>query len=386
MLAEQLRKIAPGIHVFSWPLGSVAVAWGPRGFQRVSLGGADPERTGADLASRLSGLPRVPNAPPAVAAVERRLRALVKGKADPLTDVPIDLTGIPPFAAKVYRALRKVPPGTVVTYGELARRAGSPQAARAVGRIMGANPLPLLVPCHRCMGGDGALTGFSSEGGVELKARLLHAEGYDLDPQHTAGIRHLRKSDPRLRPVIDAWGPYLAVADKPAAPYDTLVTAIVHQQLSVKAGRTIAGRVRALTPGANYPDPDRMLALDPALLRSAGLSNAKVSYVRDLAARVADGRLNLRALNRMSDEEAIAALTTVKGIGVWSAHMHLMFHLGRLDVLPVGDLGLRMAAAKVYGLPQYATVDELTRIAEPWRPYRSMGTWYLWRSLEAGGV
>jgi DNA-3-methyladenine glycosylase II len=115
-------------------------------------------------------------------------------------------------------------------------------------------------------------------------------------------------------------------------------------------------------------------------------SNAKVGFVRDLAAHVHDGRLKLGSLKRMSDDEVIAILTRVKGIGVWSAHMHLIFHLGRLDVLPVGDLGLRMAAAKLYGLEEYATPAELTEIAEPWRPYRSMGSYYLWRGLDSGGI
>jgi DNA-3-methyladenine glycosylase II len=126
--------------------------------------------------------------------------------------------------------------------------------------------------------------------------------------------------------------------------------------------------------------------MPPATLRACGLSNAKVGFVRDLAARVADGRLKLAALKRMSDDEVIQELTQVKGIGVWSAHMHLIFHLNRLDVLAVGDLGLRMGAAKLYGLEEYATPAQLTEIAEPWRPYRSMGAYYLWRALEAGGI
>jgi DNA-3-methyladenine glycosylase II len=196
----------------------------------------------------------------------------------------------------------------------------------------------------------------------------------------------LQKVDPRIRRVIGKVGPYLAVPDKPRPPYDTLVTAIVHQQLSVKAGQTIAGRVRDLTPGPHFPVPEEMLALPPETLRACGLSNAKVGFVRDLAAQVGEGRLKLAALKRMTDDEVITELTKVKGIGVWSAHMHLIFHLNRLDVLPVGDLGLRMAAAKLYGLEDYATPDQLTAIAEPWRPYRSMGSYYLWRGLDSGGI
>ena len=251
---------------------------------------------------------------------------------------------------------------------------------------MGANPVPVIVPCHRCMGADGSLTGFSAAGGTQLKARLLFIEGYERDPEHARGIRHLQKIDPKMRRVISKVGPYLAMPDKPRPPYDTLVTAIIHQQLSVKAGQTIAGRVRDLTPGPHYPTPGDMLAYPHERLRACGLSNAKVGYVQDLAARVADGRLKLAALKRMTDDEVIATLTEVKGIGIWSAHMHLIFHLNRLDVLPVGDLGLRMAAAKLYGLEEYATAAQLVEIAEPWRPYRSMGSYYLWRGLDSGGI
>ena len=274
----------------------------------------------------------------------------------------------------------------VVTYGELATKSGIPGASRAVGRIMGANPVPLIVPCHRCLGADGSLTGFSAEGGPHLKAWLLHIEGYERHPEHAAGLRHLKKVDKRMGRVIDMVGPFQAVPDKPAPHWETLVTAIVHQQLSVKAGQTIAGRVRALTDGPRYPEPAEMAGFDPRDLRACGLSNAKVGYVQDLAERVIDGRLKLTSLSRRSDDEVIAELTKVKGIGEWSAHMYLIFRLGRLDVLATGDLGLRMGAGRLYGLGRHATPAELTGIAEPWRPYRSIGSWYLWRALDSGGL
>jgi DNA-3-methyladenine glycosylase II len=194
-------------------------------------------------------------------------------------------------------------------------------------------------------------------------------------------LTHLKKRDKKLARVIKIVGPYQAIPEESTPPYDTLVRAITHQQLSVKAGETIAGRVRDLTPGKNFPTPAEMLALDPLKLRACGLSNAKTTYVRDLAAHVVDGRLNLKKLRTMPDDEVIEKLTEVRGIGVWSAHMHLMFHLGRLDILPTGDLGVRMGAAKVYGLDEYATPAELTAIAENWRPYRSLGSWYMWQAL-----
>jgi O-6-methylguanine DNA methyltransferase len=378
-----LKFASPGWSVFATRIGPVGLAWTRRGVRRLELGRDD---AGAAIQRKFPDLARAKKLPPAVAQTRDRIQGHLRGRRDDLRDIPVDLTGVAEFSRRVLRTLRKVKPGMVVTYGELAARVGRPGAARAVGRVMGANPVPLILPCHRCLGADGSLTGFSAAGGTGLKAHLLFLEGYERDPAHARGIRHLQKVDPHVRRIIAKVGPYLAVPDKPRPPYDTLVTAIVHQQLSVKAGQTIAGRVRDLTAGPHYPTPSQMRAFPPEKLRACGLSGAKVGFVRDLAARVADGRLDLRALKRMTDDEVIRELTKVKGIGVWSAHMHLIFHLGRLDVLPVGDLGLRMAAARLYGLDEYATPDELTAIAEPWRPYRSMGSYYLWRGLDSGGI
>lgn len=381
-----MRLTGHGRHVFASARGPVGLAWTTRGVCRLEFGHADAAATAAALAARCPELPAVARPPAPVAGLVTRLKVALRGGADDLRDVPVDDHDAPPFARAVWRRLRQVPPGQVITYGELARACSHPGAARAVGRIMGANPVPLVVPCHRCVGADGSLTGFSAAGGLPLKARLLHDEGWVRDPEHARGLAHLAKADPKLRAVIRRFGPYLARADRPRPPWESLVTAIIHQQLSVKAGQTIAGRVRALVPGAGYPTPAQMLALDPAVLRTCGLSRAKVDYVRDLAARVHDGRLDLRALRRLPDDQVIASLTTVRGIGEWSAQMHLIFHLGRLDVLATGDLGLRAAAGRLYGLGAHATPSELATLAEPWRPYRSIASWYLWEWLDGGGL
>ena len=381
-----LKFASEGWHVFTSPVGPVGLAWSRRGVCRVVFGDMEPEAIAGELQDACPGLKEVKRPPTVVREVRKRVGDLVRGKPDDLRDIPVDLSGNSEFSRKVLRTLRIVKPGQVITYGQLAERTGRPGAARAVGRIMGANPVPVIVPCHRCLGADGSLTGFSAAGGTGLKARLLFIEGYERDAEHGRGIRHLQKVDPKIRRVIAKVGPYLAMPDKPRPAYDTLVRAIVHQQLSVKAGQTIAGRVRDLTPGVNFPSPAQVLEFPPESLRACGLSHAKVGFVRDLAARVDDGRLKLNSLTRMTDDEVIAELTKVKGIGVWSAHMHLIFHLDRLDVLAVGDLGLRMGAARLYGLEEYATPAELTEIAEPWRPYRSIGAYYLWRALDSGGI
>jgi len=376
-----LKFDSSGHTSFETRVGRVGFVWTLRGVARLVFGEAVEGLVAAYPDMQKKARPIGP-----ASEVTRRIKAHLRGKLDDFRDIPVDFGDGSEYAVKVLRALRRIGPGKVVTYGELARRTGRPGASRAVGRIMGANPVPLIVPCHRCMGADGSLTGFSAEGGQYLKAWLLHIEGYERNPEHAEGLRHLARVDRKMRRVIDLVGPYQAVPDKPAPHWETLVTAIVHQQLSVKAGQTIAGRVRALTDGPRYPEPNAMAAFQPMALRSCGLSNAKVGYVQDLAARVDDGRLNLASLSRKSDEAVIEELTKVRGIGEWSAHMYLIFRLGRLDILATGDLGLRMGAGKLYGLDEHATPAELTEIAEPWRPYRSIGSWYLWRALDSGGL
>lgn len=193
---------------------------------------------------------------------------------------------------------------------------------------------------------------------------------------------HLRRVDPRLSAVIDRVGPCdLRIHD--CKPYESLVRAIVYQQLSGKAAATIFGRVVAACD--RDISPSKLAALDDATLRSAGLSSQKVRYVRDLTERATDGSLTLQKMGRLSDEEIINLLIQVKGIGVWSAQMFLMFALGRPDVLPFGDLGIQKGAMKIYKLKKMPDEAKLTKIAKPWQPYRTAGCWYLWRSLEVDG-
>jgi DNA-3-methyladenine glycosylase II len=160
------------------------------------------------------------------------------------------------------------------------------------------------------------------------------------------------------------------------------VRAIVGQQLSVLAARAIYGRLTARF-GGRPPTPAEILADDPEELRAAaGLSRAKVSFLRSLAEHASSGELELDGLGGLDDEHVIAELTAVKGIGRWSADMFLMFHLERPDVLPVGDLGIRRAFERAYALPGLPDAAEMERIAEPWRPHRTLACRYLWRSLQ----
>jgi DNA-3-methyladenine glycosylase II len=168
---------------------------------------------------------------------------------------------------------------------------------------------------------------------------------------------------------------------RPDDAYGSLVRTIVGQQLSTKAARSIYGRLTALFD-ERAPTPEELISTDEELLRACGLSRPKVRYLRDLAERVVSGGLDLRALHDQSDEEVIRQITAVKGLGRWSADMFLMFHLGREDVLPVGDLGVRRAAERVYVLPEIPDAETLQHLARPWSPHRTLASFYLWESLE----
>jgi DNA-3-methyladenine glycosylase II len=198
-------------------------------------------------------------------------------------------------------------------------------------------------------------------------------------------VEYLRAADPVLRVIIDAFGPdgldERRMHDR-SEHYGALVRSIVGQQLSTKAAAAI---YRRLTDryGGRTPTPQEVLADDPDELKAAaGLSRAKVSFLRSLAEHVIDGSLELDKLDVLSDDDVIAELTAVKGIGVWSAHMFLMFHLERPDVLAVGDLGIRKSMMVAYGLEALPSPPVMEEIAEPWRPYRTLACRYLWRALD----
>jgi DNA-3-methyladenine glycosylase II len=193
--------------------------------------------------------------------------------------------------------------------------------------------------------------------------------------------RLLARRDPVLRALIRAHGPCGLATRVPEEPFLTAARAIVSQQLSAKAADTIFARVVALMPGGALTPAALAAAADDAL-RGAGLSRAKASYLRDLASRVLDGRLHLGRFDDMDDESVIAELTAVKGIGRWTAEMFLIFKLNRPDVLPVDDVGIVNAMKRAYGLRKTPTPDRMRKIAEPWRPYRSIACWYLWCSLD----
>jgi DNA-3-methyladenine glycosylase II len=191
-------------------------------------------------------------------------------------------------------------------------------------------------------------------------------------------VNHLKKSDPVLRAIIERVGP--CRMEFGPAEFHSLAEAIVYQQLNGKAAVTIFKRFAAL---AGEPlMPDGILKLSDAELRSVGLSKQKSAYLKDLSAKTREGLLDFSRLPELSDDEVIKHLTQVKGIGVWTAHMFLIFSLRRPDVLPTGDYGVQMAVKKHYNKRKLPKPHVMERIAKPWSPYRSIACWYLWRSLD----
>lgn len=201
-----------------------------------------------------------------------------------------------------------------------------------------------------------------------------------LTPQNVrAACRHLRHNDPVMRRMMDDVGSFTLRPDRDR--FGMLVRSIISQQISVGAARSIRQRLlQRVAP--DRLQPEALLRLNIDQLRSVGLSLQKATYLRDLAARASDGTVNLRTIGRYSDEQVIAQLTQVKGVGHWTAQMFLIFSLGRLDVFPHGDLGVRAAIRDQYGLPDLPDRQTSLTIAAAWRPFATVASWYCWRTLD----
>lgn len=195
--------------------------------------------------------------------------------------------------------------------------------------------------------------------------------------------QHLGATDPRFAALIAQAQPFVRSQKKLVRPFDALAESIAYQQLSGRAAATIFGRVRALYPRRKWFSPELVIATPDAKFRAAGLSGSKTMAIKDLAAKTLDGTVPTgAALERMSDEEIIARLTKVRGIGRWTVEMMLLFDLGRLDVWPVDDYGVRKGYAKTFRKKELPKPKELLAIGEKWRPYRSVAAWYFWRALD----
>lgn len=195
-----------------------------------------------------------------------------------------------------------------------------------------------------------------------------------------AGFAHIRKSDPRLKPILDARG--LIKFEPQGEPFESLVESILSQQVAGSAAEAIIKKVRGLFPEGAL-EAHRIRRIDGRRLRAAGVSPQKLTYLKDLSLRVVEKRLDLEALSSLHDDEIVRALDEVKGIGPWTAHMFLIFTLGRPDVLPVDDYGIRTSVQRVYGLGELPKKAEIEKIAEGWHPYCTVASLYLWHSKES---
>ena len=383
--------------LFDTPLGRCGIAWNARGIAGLQLPEASESATKAKLLERHANAE--PGSPPQ--AVQRAIdgiNALLRGEASDLSSVPLDMIGVPPFHRRVYEAVRAIPPGASLSYGEVAAKAEAPGAARAVGQAMRRTPFSILVPCHRVFAAGGKIGGYSAHGGLATKLRLLSleaaaAEGaaalfegdgvLPFDPAFA--LDYLRDADPVLGRMIDTVGPFRMQIRRAPSIFIALAEAIVYQQLHAKAAASIFARLRALYPRAHEaPTAAQILKTSDARLRGAGLSQSKLLSLRDLAKRDAAGEIpDLAAINSLDNEAIIEKLIEVRGIGRWTVEMLLIFRLGRPDVLPLDDFGVRkgfgFAFKRNRGMP---TKDEMEKRGRRWSPYRSVAAWYLWRAAD----
>ena len=320
----------------------------------------------------------------------RHVQAHLQGKQQDFSAVPVQVAGATDFMQAVYRAAQALPAGSVVTYAELAARMGKPNAVRAVGTALGKNPIPLIIPCHRIIAANGKPGGFSAGGGVHSKLALLACEGVSLEKPRTLAtaaqwqqaLTHLRR-DKCMAGLMKKVGDIDFRPHHNAEPMQALIAAIVSQQLSTKVASTIHKRVKVLIEKNGKPCAKKMLATPDADLRAAGLSFMKIAYLKDVAQHSLDGKLPALAdVKKMSDEQIIQQLTAIKGVGRWTVEMYLMFDLGRADVFPVDDYGIRKAIMRLHHLPEMPPAKQLMPYGENWKPFRTVASLYLWRSLD----
>jgi methylated-DNA-[protein]-cysteine S-methyltransferase len=391
------RMMSPhGFALFDTALGRCAVAWGGRGLAGVLLPESRERDTRANVLHRFPDACEAPP-PPDVQGALDGIVAVLRGEVRDLSAVALDMDRVPPFHRRVYEVARTIPPGATLSYGEIASRLGARGASRAVGQALGRNPFAIVVPCHRVLAAGGKVGGFSANGGITTKLRLLSIEGaqrigtaplFDGDGAFgfdaRVAVEHLRASDGALARVIDAAGPFAMRLGRTPSLFVALAEAIVYQQLTAKAAAAIFARVSALFPRAHEgPTAAQILRASDEKLRAAGLSGSKVLSLRDLARRAKGGEIpELAEVHRMDNEAIIERLTAVRGIGRWTVEMLLMFRLGRPDVLPTDDYGIRKGFAIAFGKHELPSRKDLERRGARWKPYRTVASWYLWRAVE----
>jgi len=386
---------AHGFTLFDTSIGRCGIAWGGRGIVGVQL----PESREPETRARL--LRHHPDAiesspPPDIRRALDSIVALLAGEEADLSVAVLDMHRVPPFHRRVYEVARSIAPGATLSYGEIAKQMGAGRSARAVGQALGRNPFAIVVPCHRVLAASGRIGGFSANGGIATKLRMLSIEAarasgqgalfegdgaFGFDP--AIAVEHLRASDEAMARLIDAVGPFRMQLKQARSIFVALAEAIVYQQLNGRAAASIFARVCALFPVAQGLTAEQVLRVSDRKLRGAGLSNSKLLSIRYLARKAVDGEIpTLAEAHRMDDEMLIERLTQVRGIGRWTVEMLLISRLGRPDVLPVDDYGIRAGFAAAFRKRKFPGPKDLVKPGAKWKPYRTVASWYLWRAAD----
>ena len=392
---DRTTMTAHGFTLFDTSIGRCGIAWSERGIVGVQLPDTRESETRARLLRHYPGAVEA-SPPPEIQRALDTIVALLAGEAADLSVAVLDMQRVSPFHRRVYEAARTIAPGATLSYGEIAKQMGAESSARAVGLALGRNPFAVVVPCHRVLAASGNIGGFSANGGIATKLRMLSIEAarasgqgalfegdgaFSFDPE--TAIAHLRAADPVLAKLIEEVGPFRMQLRKARSIFVALAEAIVYQQLNGRAAASIFARVCALFPVAQGLTAEQVLRISEAKLRAAGLSNSKLLSIRDLARKAVDGEIpTLAEAHRMDDEMLIERLTQIRGIGRWTVEMLLMSRLGRPDVLPVDDYGIRAGFAAAFRKRKFPMPKDLVKPGAKWKPYRTVASWYLWRAAD----
>ncbi len=337
-------------------------------------------------------------APGSIKKVISRIRDYYQGEAVSFKDVPIYLEGLSPFICNTLRNLQNSEWGETLSYKQLAEICGDAKGARATGKAVSVNPIPLIIPCHRVICSDGKIGGFSAAGGTKSKVEMLKLEDHLLSETEPAkllppmtfasmnlqsALKHLCQADKDLARFIKIAPEFNLQPDHMVSSFQALLEAIVYQQLTGKAAATIFSRLLGLFGSSGNVAPLDIIRAGDNEMRSAGLSGAKVAAARDLAEFAISGNLpDLSKMQRLPNMELIRLLTRIKGIGQWTVEMLLMFKLGRADIIAANDYGLQKGLAAIRRQKQLPSAKELKEQSAAWKPYRSVASWYLWRAAE----
>jgi 3-methyladenine DNA glycosylase/8-oxoguanine DNA glycosylase/O6-methylguanine-DNA--protein-cysteine methyltransferase len=370
-------------------LGPAGLEWSDAGLTRL-LFRKSADKLRAEFAGR--GVIELRKPPRFVREATRRLQGHLQGDAQDFADVPLDFASLGAPFRDVAAALRSTRAGETLDADAFAASVALEGGSARLKRLLARNPLPILVPGHRILGADGLLGVWG--GGEVMHERLLLLESMGQPPLHgrdgapaaarvEEALTHLRARDAKLGALIDRVGPYQLELRQGHSPYEALARSIVGQQISGRAAQAILGHLASEFGTTGVPPPDAIRGARDAKLRAAGLSAGKARAFRDLAAHTLAGRVpSWAVLRRWPDERILSTLTEIHGIGQWTVEMVLMFRLGRPDVLPLGDLGIRKGYGRTFSRGRMPSLRELQRRGWRWRPFRSVASWYLWRALE----